>query len=151
MEEITWQYKYFDELTNKELYEILKLRNEVFVLEQACLYQDADEKDFHCFHLCGYDNNHCLKAYCRIVPPGISYPEASIGRVLTSINQRKSGTGKQLMLQAIAATLKQFNCNTIKISAQLYLKIFYQNLGFKSIGSSYLEDDIPHIEMRYSV
>ena len=148
---INWQYKSFNELTILQLYAILQLRNEVFVLEQACLYQDADGKDQASFHLCGWDDNQSLVAYCRILPPGISYPQPSIGRVLTAITHRKTGAGKLLMQQAIKASLQQFNSGQIKISAQLYLRNFYQNLGFKTVGSSYLEDNIPHIEMLYSL
>ena len=145
-----WVYKSFNELTTTELYTILQLRNQVFVLEQACLYQDADGKDEASFHLCGWSETNKLVAYCRILPPGLSYTEASIGRVLTAGTQRKKGSGKELMERAIAETFVLFKVNHIRISAQEYLKSFYQNLGFKSIGNSYLEDNIPHIEMIFS-
>lgn len=150
MASTSWAYKSFTELTNLELYAILQLRNDVFVLEQACLYQDADGKDKECYHLSAIDEEKNLIAYCRILPPGLSYTEASIGRVLTAGNQRKLGMGKELMERAIVSTLLQFKCNTIRISAQEYLVTFYQNLGFKAIGNSYLEDNIPHIEMLFS-
>lgn len=151
MGSINWEYKSFNELTTLQLYTILQLRNDVFVLEQACLYQDADGKDQASFHLCGWDENESLIAYCRILPPGLSYSQPSIGRVLTAFNHRKTGAGKLLMQQAIEECLEQFKCDQIKISAQLYLQKFYQALGFKTVGPSYLEDNIPHIEMIYSL
>lgn len=150
MASINWVYKSFFELTNLELYAILQLRNDVFVLEQACLYQDADGKDKNCYHLSAIDEEKNLIAYCRILPPGLSYTEASIGRVLTAGTQRKMGMGKELMERAIETTMLQFKCNAIRISAQEYLLAFYQNLGFKPVGNSYLEDNIPHIEMLFT-
>ncbi|UEG50198.1 GNAT family N-acetyltransferase [Ferruginibacter lapsinanis] len=144
--QLEWQYKYFDELSVTELYSILKLRNEVFVLEQNCVYQDADDKDQLSFHLMGYANNE-LAAYCRILPPGLAFPEASIGRVLTSPQYRKAGAGRALMTLAISKTLKQFSVGKIAIGAQLYLKKFYSSLGFVPVGNVYLEDGIEHIEM----
>ncbi|MEO6733329.1 MAG: GNAT family N-acetyltransferase [Ferruginibacter sp.] len=148
--EITWQYHSFRELTNQELYAILQLRNEVFVVEQNCVYQDADNKDELSFHLLGI-SGHTIVAYCRIVPPGISYNDASIGRVLTSPNYRKHGYGSELMKVAMGKALEQFNCASITISAQLYLQRFYEGLGFVRMSDSYLEDNIPHIEMKYTV
>jgi len=146
---IEWQYKKFDELTNIELYEILKLRNTVFVVEQNCVYLDTDDKDLHSWHLSGYYQNQ-LVAYLRILPPGLSYKEASIGRVVTHPNFRKSGYGIELMKTGIMKSLEQFNTQSIKISAQCYLLNFYSNLGFVALGEDYLEDDIPHIEMIYN-
>jgi ElaA protein len=144
-----WTYKSFDELTNRELYAIMQLRIEIFSVEQNCVYQDADNKDFQSFHLSAWDNDK-LVAYCRILPPQLAFTEASIGRVITAAAYRKNGTGRNLMLRAIAATLQQFNCNQITIGAQLYLKKFYESLGFTQISETYLEDGIPHIEMRYT-
>lgn len=149
MSTLHWKYQSFEELTTTELYTIFQLRTEVFVVEQNCVYQDMDNKDFKSFHLCAWDNN-ILVAYCRILPPGISFEDASIGRVLTALAYRKTGSGRELMQRAIAATLQQFNCSTITISAQLYLKKFYHSLGFKAVSDTYLEDGIPHIEMRYT-
>lgn len=146
---IEWKYKKFDELTNIELYEILKLRNTVFVVEQNCVYLDTDDKDLKSWHLSGYYQNQ-LVAYLRILPPGISYDEASIGRVVTHPKFRKHGFGIELMKTAIVKTLEQFDTDSIKISAQCYLLNFYSNLGFVAIGEEYLEDDIPHIEMIYN-
>ena len=147
--ELKWKLNYFKELSTEELYTILQLRNEVFVVEQNCVYQDADNKDSISFHLSGWDGGN-LVAYCRILPPGVSYTEASIGRVVSSPQYRNKGYGKQLMNEAIINTLAQFGCNTIKISAQLYLQKFYEQLGFVKLSDSYLEDNIPHIEMLFS-
>ncbi len=147
--QLKWKLNYFKELSTEELYTILQLRNEVFVVEQNCIYQDADSKDSISFHLSGWDGVN-LVAYCRILPPGVSYTEASIGRVVSSPQYRNKGYGKQLMNEAIIHTLAQFECNTIKISAQLYLQKFYEQLGFIKLSDSYLEDNIPHIEMLFS-
>ncbi|MBK8520777.1 MAG: GNAT family N-acetyltransferase [Chitinophagaceae bacterium] len=144
--QLNWILKKFEELSAAELYSVMQLRNEVFVVEQNCVYQDADDKDQASLHFCGWDNAK-LVAYTRIIPPGISYPEASIGRVVTSPAYRKTGAGRQLMQESISHTFDQFNCTVIKIGAQLYLKIFYQSLGFIQSSEEYLEDGIPHIEM----
>lgn len=140
--------KSFNELSNIELYQLLQLRNEVFIVEQTCPYPDLDDKDYQSLHVLGIENNKVV-AYCRLLPKGISYKnEASIGRVVTASSVRRFGYGKLLMQYAIPETLKQFSTNEIVISAQQYLEKFYSDFGFKSEGKSYLEDDIPHIKMR---
>ncbi len=144
--QLNWIFKKFDELSATELYAIMQLRNEVFVVEQNCVYQDADNKDQPSMHLCGWDGTK-LVAYTRIIPQGISYLEASIGRVVTSPAYRNTGAGKQLMKESISRCLSEFNCTAIKIGAQVYLTEFYQSLGFIPCSSQYLEDGIPHIEM----
>lgn len=146
---INWECKSFNELSNFELYELLKLRSLVFVVEQNCVYQDIDDKDQKSFHLLGYHQNQLI-ACLRIIPPRLSYPEASIGRVVTHPDFRRKGLGIELMKIGIERTLSQFNTNTIKISAQCYLLKFYTDLGFNAIGKEYLEDNIPHIEMIYN-
>jgi len=143
---IQWKLKKFGELTPYELYDALQLRNEVFVVEQNCVFQDADNKDQDSFHLLGYQNNK-LVAYTRLVPPGITYDEASIGRVVSSSTVRGTGAGKALMQESIKRTYELFGINPIRIGAQLYLKKFYESFGFQQIGESYLEDGIPHIYM----
>ena len=144
--EINWTLKKFDDLTSAELYAIMQLRNEVFVVEQNCVYQDADDKDAKSFHFMGWQKN-MLAAYTRIIPQGISYTQASIGRVVTSPKFRRSGIGKQLMELSISNTFSLFNCSEIKIGAQLYLKKFYEGMGFLQCSEEYVEDNIPHIEM----
>ena len=143
---LEWVLKKFDELTPAELYAIMQLRNEVFVVEQNCVYQDADNKDKKSYHFMGW-NEEVLVAYTRILPPGVAFKEASIGRVVNSPKYRRTGTGRQLMVLSISNTFSLFSCTEIKIGAQLYLKQFYVLLGFVQCSEMYLEDNIPHIEM----
>jgi len=150
MQAISWVCKPFSDLNVYELYDILKLRNEVFVVEQTCVFQDADNKDRYCHHLMGLVDND-LGAYARIVPAGVSFPQPSIGRVITKADYRKTGLGKALMGKAIEECDRLFGKQVIKIGAQLHLKHFYQSFGFKQSGEPYLEDEIPHIEMIRSV
>lgn len=143
---LRWQLKHFNELTPHELYAILRLRSEVFVVEQTCPYLDPDGKDVYCNHLMGYIDSE-LVAYARIVPADISYSEVSIGRVITSFAQRRTGAGKELMKEAIAATEKLFRRVPIRIGAQAYLKQFYEAFGFEDLNEPYMEDGIPHLIM----
>jgi ElaA protein len=143
---VTWICKKFYELTPEELYVILQLRNEVFVVEQNCVYQDLDNKDQVALHLIGWDEKK-LVAYSRLIPPGVSYPEPSIGRVVTSPSARRKGLGKELMQQSIFEVKKLFGDGPVKLGAQLYLKNFYSSFGFMQTSEIYLEDGIPHIEM----
>jgi ElaA protein len=144
--DITWILKSFNDLTPHELYAILQLRIEVFMIEQKCLFQDADDKDQACYHLMGWENN-VLAAYTRLVPADASFKEISIGRVVTSSQFRNAGLGKDLMQQSIDSIWKLWGKQPIRIGAQLYLKSFYESLGFKQVSDIYLEDDIEHIEM----
>jgi ElaA protein len=139
--------KSFKDLSSEQLYEVLKLRSAVFVIEQNCIYQDMDDKDKKAMHLLGY-NGEELMAYARLLAPGISYKEASIGRVVVDPDHRGKNSGKELMTKAIEKTLSIFETNEIVISAQQYLEKFYTELGFIKEGEMYLEDDIPHIKMR---
>jgi len=138
--------KSFQELSTNELYHILHLRSEIFVVEQNCVYQDIDYKDQKAIHVLGY-LNHVLIAYTRIFKPNDYFKMASIGRVLVKQNQRKSNYGYDIMKSSIDYINQDLNENEIKISAQVYLKRFYNNLGFKEIGEEYLEDGIPHTAM----
>ena len=128
-QEITWQLKKFEELTGIEVYEILRLRSEVFVVEQKCVFLDMDNKDQQSYHLQGRFGD-ILIAYVRILPPGLSYSEPSIGRVVSSPSFRNKGAGKDLMKNAISNLYTLFGIQPIVIGAQLYLKHFYENLGF---------------------
>ena len=143
---ILWKCKPFRDLTVYELYAIMRLRNEVFVVEQNCVFQDADNKDQQCYHFCGWDNDTAV-AYVRLVPAGISYKEPSIGRVVTAPAYRGNGAGRTLMEKAIDHCEMLFGRTNIRIGAQLYLKKFYESLGFVQASDVYLEDDIEHIEM----
>lgn len=146
MPEIKWIFKKFEELTPSELYAIMQLRNEVFVVEQHCVYQDADNKDALSYHLMGWAQQK-LVAYTRILAPGIAFDEASIGRVVTSPSVRRTGIGVELMNASISKTTELFGNLPIRIGAQLYLEKFYTSLGFRKVSDTYLEDNIPHIEM----
>lgn len=143
---IEWICKPFDALLPKELYAILQLRIEVFVVEQNCVFQDADDKDQPSWHLMGWSNNQ-LVAYTRLVPAGISYPEASIGRVVTFPKMRKSGLGKKLMQKSLEMIYTLWSIQPVRISAQVYLKKFYESFGFQQCSEIYLEDNIEHIGM----
>ena len=142
----TWIFKPFTELTLTELYAIMRLRQEVFIVEQNCPYLDADGKDLKSYHLMGYVNNE-LVAYSRIVKPGVSYQEVSIGRVVSSTKHRGLAYGRQLMSESIAQIEKQYGPVPIRIGAQQYLQKFYESFGFVKEGEAYLEDGIPHIIM----
>lgn len=144
---INWTYQYFTELTVDELYAIIRLRNEVFVVEQNCVFQDADNHDLVSYHICGWQDNH-LVAYARIIPPGEIYPQPSIGRVVTSLISRKQHVGMDLMKKAIAFTQEKYPGMDIEIGAQLYLKSFYEMLGFIQVSDLYYEDGIKHIKMK---
>lgn len=146
MAEITWSLKKFDELTAKEIYEILKLRSEVFVVEQNCVFLDMDDRDQFAHHLQGRING-VLAAVVRILPEGLAYTEPSIGRVVTSPLFRRQGVGIELMNKAIKETLALYGPCAIKIGAQEYLKRFYESFGFIQCSETYLEDDIPHVKM----
>lgn len=144
---MNWILKKFDALSSNELYALMQLRNEVFVVEQNCVYQDADNKDQFSYHFMGWANNK-LVAYTRILPPGVAYTkEPSIGRVVTSPSARGSGIGRELMEKSIEELYKLFGKTSIKIGAQLYLLKFYTSLGFQQTSSIYLEDNIEHVEM----
>ena len=143
---INWTCKAFNSLTPGELYSLLQLRNEVFVVEQNCVYQDCDDKDRQSHHFMGWQQNK-LVAYTRLLPAGAAYEEISIGRVATSPTVRNTGIGKELMVRSIEKLHELFGESPIKIGAQLYLKKFYESLGFIQCSDVYLEDGIEHIKM----
>jgi ElaA protein len=141
-----WKLIKFQELSPEELYLILQLRNDVFVVEQNCVFQDADGVDPGCLHLMGLVGQQ-LAAYTRLVPPGAMYQQASIGRVVTARTFRGTGIGRELMEKSIELVYKSIGVQPIKIGAQLYLKKFYSSLGFQQVSNVYLEDGIEHIYM----
>lgn len=141
-----WHCKSFHELTLYELYAILQLRSEVFVVEQHCYYQDLDGKDEKSFHLMAWENDE-LVAYTRLLPPHISYEEPSIGRVVLRANIRGTGQGKVLMEESIRHCYTLFGKQPIKIGAQYHLKAFYETLGFLQCSNVYDDAGIDHIEM----
>lgn len=145
-ENIVWSLKRFEELNNYELYDILRLRSEVFVVEQNCVFLDMDNTDQQCHHLQGRINDQLIVSV-RILPPGLAYPEPSIGRVVGSPSYRGKGAGRALMQKAIEETILLYGDQPIKIGAQLYLKKFYEELGFEQSSDIYYEDAIEHIKM----
>lgn len=144
--ELKWKIKPFEALSVDELYDLLKMRSEIFVVEQNCVYLDIDGKDKKALHLIGeYDGK--TVAYARLFDAGISFDHASIGRVVVDANYRDKKWGHDLMREAIAGIKSNFGKDAITIGAQLYLKKFYESHGFVQTSEMYLEDDIPHIEM----
>ncbi|MBU2921601.1 GNAT family N-acetyltransferase [Winogradskyella psychrotolerans] len=143
---LTTKISAFNELSIVELYDLLQLRSEVFVVEQDCVYQDIDGKDQKALHVLGYKNEK-LVAYTRIFKPGDYFKEASIGRVVVEQKERQYKYGYTIMNASIEAIKTYYNETIIRISAQTYLKRFYNNLDFKEVGEEYLEDGIPHIAM----
>ena len=138
--------KTFKQLSLEELYYLLQLRSQVFVVEQDCVYQDVDGKDQKAIHIIGKKGDKIV-GYTRVFKPGDYFKEASIGRVVVSENERHLKYGNELMKASIKTIETSFHVNIIKLSAQKYLENFYSNLGFKTIGDPYLEDGIPHISM----
>jgi ElaA protein len=145
-EDIHWICKPFEALTPEALYQALRLRSEVFVVEQTCPYLDEDNRDQASLHLLGW-LGPLLAAYVRILPPGLAFKELSIGRVVTSPLVRRKGFGVVLMREAIGRAWQAFGKQDIRIGAQNYLLDFYSSLGFRQVSDIYLEDDIEHIEM----
>jgi ElaA protein len=141
-----WLCKEFNDLSTEELYSILQLRTEIFVVEQNCVFQDMDGKDEDAYHLMCYEDDRLI-AYTRLLPEGISYRECSIGRVVTKKINRGTGIGKELMAISIEYCYRLFGKSPIRIGAQLYLEKFYSSFGFKKESDIYIEDGIPHIEM----
>ncbi|MEJ1221450.1 GNAT family N-acetyltransferase [Sediminicola sp. 1XM1-17] len=140
------EVKKFQELSLDQLYAVLQLRSEVFVVEQDCVYQDLDGKDHKALHVMGIKDNKVV-AYTRIFKSGDYFEQASIGRVVVKASERKFGYGMDIMNASIAAVEHYFKETTIHISAQCYLLQFYNSLGFNAVGGEYLEDGIPHVAM----
>jgi len=143
-----WQIASFNDLTNTELYTLLRLRQEVFAVEQTSIYLDLDDKDQQAIHMLCWQGGELL-AYQRLLPPGLSYPESSMGRIVVSPAARGIMLGRELVRKGIKHNLEQWPQQDICISAQAYLQRFYEDLGFKAIGDKYSEDGIPHIQMQY--
>ena len=142
------EIKKFNELTINELYELLKLRAEVFIVEQKCIFNDIDDKDLKSIHIMIKTNNK-IEAYLRVLEPGVSYSNSSVGRVLVAKDSRKNGLARKIVKEGINYIINNFQNKNITIGAQEYLKDFYESLGFKAISQVYLEDGIPHLDMVY--
>ena len=144
---LTWQWRSFAELKNNELYDLLSLRQNVFIIEQNCIYNDLDYLDQKAMHLLGYKDNQ-LAAYLRLLPKDVPYAGSlSFGRVLTAKNMRGQALGKEMITETLRYLKQQDNTLPITISAQLYLKKFYESFGFAGVGEPYDEDGIPHLKM----
>ena len=146
---IKFKIKTFQEFSAQELYDVLQLRSEVFVVEQDCVYQDLDGKDQKAWHILGYSDSNMV-SYTRVFKPGDYFKESSIGRVVVAKKYRHNDLGFELMQTSINFILSEFKVDTIRISAQTYLLNFYNSLGFLKVGEEYLEDGIPHVNMIYS-
>jgi len=143
------EIKKFDELTPREIYEILRVRSEIFVVEQNCVYNDQDGKDIESIHIMIKENDKII-AYLRVIKPGVSYDDASIGRVLVTSEARRKGLARKIVSAGINYIMNDWNEEKITIGAQDYLKDFYKSLGFEIISDVYLEDGIPHVDMTYN-
>lgn len=147
---IEWQWLDFNSIPNADLYEMLRQRQEVFVIEQQCFYSDMDGHDQAAHHLLGWqliDGKRTLAAYLRCIAPGIKFAEMSLGRVLTSQAARGSGAGRQLIAEGIRCAEALHPGHRIRIGAQAHLEKFYGEFGFRAVGQPYDEDGIPHLEM----
>ncbi|MBI3283881.1 MAG: GNAT family N-acetyltransferase [Burkholderiales bacterium] len=145
--QLHWQCSPFAELSNTQLHAIYAARCAVFVVEQHCPYQDIDGLDPACRHLIAWTADNQVAAYLRIVPPGLTFAEPALGRVLSTADWRGSGVGKQLIANGIDALRHIYPEAAIRIGAQAYLEKFYGGFGFRTVSEVYLEDDIPHVEM----
>lgn len=144
--DLRWQWFKFHEFTPSLLYQVLKLRQDVFVVEQNCPYPELDDKDQDSLHLVGFDQEE-IAATTRVVPPGISYPELSLGRVVVSPKYRGKGLGHILLTETLNGILQHYGTVAVKISAQTHLQSYYQAAGFHTVGEAYLEDGFPHVAM----
>ncbi len=142
------EIKKFDELTGREVYEILKVRSEVFVVEQDCPYNDPDGKDLESIHIMIKEDEKIM-AYLRVIKAGISYEDPSLGRVLVTKEARGKGLAREIVFHGINYIINNLKGKKITIGAQEYLKDFYKSLGFEGVSDVYLEDDIPHLDMTY--
>jgi ElaA protein len=143
---VAWRFARFEDLTPRELHDAFQLRSAVFVVEQVCPFLDIDGADPLCWHLLGSQGG-TLVAYCRLVPPGVKYPEPSIGRVITAKAARRTGAGREMMREAVARADALWPRERLRIGAQMYLKAFYESFGFRQSSDPYDEDGILHIEM----
>ena len=144
---LRWSWHTWPTMTPDLVYEVMRLRSAIFVVEQNCVFPDMDGRDPSCEHLCGRDAAGKLVAYLRLVPPGVRTPEVSLGRVVVAHEARKHGYGRAVMLEGIAGCAKRYPGAPVKVSAQQHLERFYQSLGFRTVGPPYDEDGIMHVDM----
>jgi ElaA protein len=148
-EPITWSVLQFDDLSVNQLFDVLQLRNQIFIVEQNCPYLDLDLKDQKCFHVMGYNNLGQLMATSRVLPAGISYPEVSLGRVAVALPARGFGIGDELNRKSLDFIIDYYGDVPVRLSAQKHLSNFYKKHGFSVVSDPYDEDGIPHVEMLY--
>jgi ElaA protein len=148
-EAITWTIIHFNDLSVNQLYDVLQLRNQIFIVEQDCPYLDLDFKDQKSFHVMGYNNRGQLLATSRILPPGVSYPEVSLGRVAVAVPARGVGLGDDLNRKSLDFIFEYYSDVPVRLSAQKHLSDFYKKQGFNVVSDPYDEDGIPHVEMLY--
>lgn len=147
---MNWTLKTFNELSTYELYQILMLRNAVFVVEQQCAYQEIDGNDINSYHLSLRENNQ-LAAYARLLPAGVKYGTPSIGRIIVNESFRGTGLARELVSKSIDIMVNEWKVSEIKLQAQTYLRHFYQSFGFEETSEDYLDDGIPHVDMLMKV
>lgn len=145
---MNYSVRWFQELDNETLYNILKLRGDVFVVEQECAYPDIDGKDLDALHIV-IESGKEICACCRILPKGVNFPSVTIGRVVVHPNRRREGLGRELVQYAMRYILEEMQADSIMLAGQVYLREFYKSLGFKVVSEDYLEDGIPHCNMLY--
>lgn len=143
---MNWKLKKFDELTSRELYEILRLRNEVFIIEQECPYLDCDRKDYGAYHLFLEDDTGVI-AYLRVLDKGVTFDEVCIGRVIVKETHRGKGLAQEMLRLGLKVAEEKYGETTVKISAQQRLVKLYESVGFKQVSDMYMEDNIPHVAM----
>ena len=143
---LDWHFAPFGKLTPRQIHDMYRLRVDVFIVEQNCVFQDVDGVDPKCFHLLGYEGDN-LVAYCRLLPAGLKFPDPSIGRVITARTVRRSGMGRVLMAEAMKHADRMWPNKQLRIGAQAHLERFYNEFGFTKVGKPYDEDGILHIEM----
>ena len=144
---LRWTWHAWHELTPDVLYAFLRLRSDIFVVEQNCVFPDMDGRDPACEHLCGWDAAGALVGYLRLVPPGVRTPEVSLGRVVVASPLRGLGLGRAIMQEGLKRCAARYGSAPVKVSAQQHLERFYQGLGFRTVSEPYLEDGIRHVDM----
>ena len=144
---IRWQWYEWAQLPPDVLYGFLKLRSDIFVVEQNCVFSDMDGVDPLCDHLCGFDDKGLVLVYLRLLPPGLKFPEVSLGRLVTSPDARRGGCAREALRLGLERLRQKFPGHTVRIGGQQYMEKFYASVGFVSTGQPYLEDGIPHVEM----
>ena len=144
---VDWACLCLGEMSSYQLFELLRVRQNIFIIEQSCIYSDIDNHDLSCWHLMGYGHNSELNAYCRLLKPQTIYNEAAIGRVLVKKECRGGGLARELMLEAHRRCEQIFKSKAVRLNAQVYLKEFYEGIGYRCVSAPYSEDGILHIEM----